>query len=261
MNLGWKLAQVVNGISPDSLLDTYHSERHPAAARALRKTMAQTALSRGDERMEAVRESLSGALADGRASQELRRDDVRSRPPLRPRRGTPAARPSHARPRSRRPSSGPERVFTLLRDARPILLELGEPGALDVTPWANRVRRIRGSIRRRVGAPGHRRGRRPCRGPGSPPTATSRGSDGGHRPRPARRAHHLVRTRPAGRSSPATGVRSRAGTNRLGGDACASWCRRGGAACRSCAGWGRPPSAPRSRRCSRPPSRARARSP
>ncbi|MGZ3455965.1 MAG: aromatic-ring hydroxylase C-terminal domain-containing protein, partial [Polyangiales bacterium] len=38
--------------------------------------------------------------------------------------------------------SGPRRVFTLLHDARPILLHLGEPGALDITPWADRVRLI-----------------------------------------------------------------------------------------------------------------------
>ena len=52
VNLGWKLAQVVDGTSPESLLDTYHDERHPVAARALRYTMAQTALQRRDERMQ-----------------------------------------------------------------------------------------------------------------------------------------------------------------------------------------------------------------
>src|SRR2546421_11511270 len=54
VNLGWKLAQVVNGTSPDSLLDTYHAERHPVAARALQHTMAQTALQRRDERTKAL---------------------------------------------------------------------------------------------------------------------------------------------------------------------------------------------------------------
>ena len=50
MNLGWKLAQVVKGTSPESLLDTYQAERHPVGARVLHNTMAQTALNRGDER-------------------------------------------------------------------------------------------------------------------------------------------------------------------------------------------------------------------
>src|SRR6476619_3030643 len=44
VNLGWKLAEVVRGTAPDSLLDTYHAERHPVAARVLRDTMAQVAL-------------------------------------------------------------------------------------------------------------------------------------------------------------------------------------------------------------------------
>ena len=59
MNLGWKLAQVVNGTSPESLLDTYQNERHPVAARVLRHTMAQTALQRQDERQKAVVELVS----------------------------------------------------------------------------------------------------------------------------------------------------------------------------------------------------------
>src|SRR2546421_11645968 len=49
VNLGWKLAQVVNGTSPDSLLDTYHAERHPVAARVLRNTIAQVALLRAND--------------------------------------------------------------------------------------------------------------------------------------------------------------------------------------------------------------------
>ena len=54
VNLGWKLAQVVKRTSPESLLDTYHAERHPVAARVLRNTMAQVALRRPDERTKAA---------------------------------------------------------------------------------------------------------------------------------------------------------------------------------------------------------------
>jgi 3-(3-hydroxy-phenyl)propionate hydroxylase len=50
VNLGWKLAQVVNGISPDNLLDSYHDERHPVGARVLKLTMAQAVLQRRDDR-------------------------------------------------------------------------------------------------------------------------------------------------------------------------------------------------------------------
>src|SRR5262245_15338967 len=62
VNLGWKLAQVVHGISPESLLDTYEAERHPVGARVLRNTMAQTAINRGDERTNALRDLMSELL-------------------------------------------------------------------------------------------------------------------------------------------------------------------------------------------------------
>jgi hypothetical protein len=62
VNLGWKLAQVVKGISPDSLLDSYHAERHPVAARVLRGTTAQVALMRADDRIEALRDIVSELL-------------------------------------------------------------------------------------------------------------------------------------------------------------------------------------------------------
>jgi 3-(3-hydroxy-phenyl)propionate hydroxylase len=39
-------------------------------------------------------------------------------------------------------ADGPLRVFTLLHDARPVLLNLGEPGGFDITPWAGRVQLI-----------------------------------------------------------------------------------------------------------------------
>src|SRR5262249_12425203 len=62
VNLGWKLAQVVNGTSPEGLLDTYHAERHPVGARALQHTMASVALSNPDARPRAVRDTLAELL-------------------------------------------------------------------------------------------------------------------------------------------------------------------------------------------------------
>ena len=99
VNLGWKLAQVIKRTSPESLLDTYHAERHPVAARALRNTMAQVALRRPDDRTKALGDYVSELLAHGRASQTNGRGDVRSGHSLRPRRGTSAARTPHARSR------------------------------------------------------------------------------------------------------------------------------------------------------------------
>jgi len=63
VNLGWKLAQVVKDISPDGLLDTYHSERHPPGARALKHTMAQSVVQRADVRIEALRDTVAEMLS------------------------------------------------------------------------------------------------------------------------------------------------------------------------------------------------------
>src|SRR5205823_6912938 len=62
VNLGWKLAQVANGTSPVILLDTYHAERHPVAARVLQNTMAQRAVGANDERTVALRGILAEVL-------------------------------------------------------------------------------------------------------------------------------------------------------------------------------------------------------
>jgi 2-polyprenyl-6-methoxyphenol hydroxylase-like FAD-dependent oxidoreductase len=62
VNLGWKLAQVVKRTSTEGLLDTYHAERHPVAARVLRNTMASIALRRPDDRTKALRDTMSELL-------------------------------------------------------------------------------------------------------------------------------------------------------------------------------------------------------
>jgi 2-polyprenyl-6-methoxyphenol hydroxylase-like FAD-dependent oxidoreductase len=141
VNLGWKLAQVVNGTSPDSLLDTYQAERHPVAARALRTTMAITALNRGDERTNALRATMSELLT----LDEPRKRYVGMLSGLDIRYDGGTGHPLLGR---RMPdldvltADGARRVFTLLHDARPILLNLGT--RLDIAPWADRVRRVDG---------------------------------------------------------------------------------------------------------------------
>jgi len=141
VNLGWKLAQVVNGTSPERLLDTYQAERHPIGARVLKTTLAQTALSRGDERTNALRETLSELLQ----MDEPRKRYAAMMSGLDIHYDLGAGHPLLGR---RMPDldlvteSGARRVFTLLHHARPVLLNLGEPRALDITPWAHRVQRI-----------------------------------------------------------------------------------------------------------------------
>jgi 3-(3-hydroxy-phenyl)propionate hydroxylase len=141
VNLGWKLAQVVKEISPESLLDTYHAERHPVAARVLRNSMAQTALLRADDRTEALRDTMSELLS----MDEPRKRIAGMMSGLDIHYGLGEGHPLLGR---RMPdldlvtASGTLRVFTLLHDARAVLLNLGEPGDLDITPRADRVQLI-----------------------------------------------------------------------------------------------------------------------
>ena len=141
VNLGWKLAQVVKGTSPESLLDTYQAERHPIGARVLKTTMAQTALNRGDERTNALRETMSELLS----MDEPRKRYAAMMSGLDIRYDLGAGHPLLGR---RMPDldlvteGGPRRVFTLLHDARPVLLNLGDPRGLDIAPWADRVQRV-----------------------------------------------------------------------------------------------------------------------
>ena len=183
VNLGWKLAQVVKRTSPESLLDTYHAERHPVAARVLRNTMAPVALRRPDDRTKALRDTMSELLG----MDEPRRRFAAMMSGLDIHYDLGEGHPLLGR---RMPdldlvtANGPLRVFTLLHDARPVLLNLGEPGGFDITPWADRVQLDRRQVRRYVGASGARGGpgshrrvdsaRRICGLGGSPDPAGAR---------------------------------------------------------------------------------------
>lgn len=141
VNLGWKLAQVVNGTSPESLLNTYHAERHPVAARVLRNTMANVAIRRPDDRTKALGEYLSQILSMDEPRRRLAAEmsgldvhyDLGEGHPLLGRRMPDLDLVT---------AGGPCRVFTLLHRARPVLLNLGEPGGFDINPWADRVQLI-----------------------------------------------------------------------------------------------------------------------
>src|SRR6059036_923870 len=136
VNLGWKLGQVVNRTSPESLLDTYHAERHPVAARVLRNTMAQTALMCVDDRIVALRETVSQLLSMDEPRKRFAammsgldiHYDLGEGHPLLGRRMPDLDLVT---------ADGPLRVYTLLNDARPVLLDLG--AALDASAWADRV--------------------------------------------------------------------------------------------------------------------------
>jgi hypothetical protein len=138
VNLGWKLAQVVNGVSPEALLDSYHAERHPVAAEVLRDTMAAVAVGRQDARSKALHEVVADLLGVDAARRHLAgrmsglglRYDLGEGHPLLGRRILDLDIAT---------AEGPTRVFALLHGARPVLLNFGAPGALEVGRWADRV--------------------------------------------------------------------------------------------------------------------------
>ncbi|MFE6969278.1 FAD-dependent monooxygenase [Isoptericola sp. NPDC057653] len=144
VNLGWKLGQVVRGVAGEELLDSYHAERHPAGARALGYTMAQSLFQRSDPRQEALRDLLDAVLAVDGAGTPVAglvtgldvTYDLGEGHPLRGRRmpDLDLSAPDGG--------AGARRVFELLHRAWPVLLELGGP-ALDAGPWSGRVRHVR----------------------------------------------------------------------------------------------------------------------
>ena len=138
VNLGWKLAQAVKGTSPESLLDTYQAERHPVADRVLQNTLAQVALMRRDDRSQAAWKVVSELLKMGEPRKLYAammtgldiRYDLGDGHPLLGRRMPDLDLDT---------ANGPLRLFSLLHNARPVFLNLGEPGGFDIPPWADRV--------------------------------------------------------------------------------------------------------------------------
>ena len=141
VNLGWKLAQVVKGISPATLLDTYHAERHAADARVLEMTMAAGTLQRPGVRIDAVRSAMAELLEIDEARKRFAgmlsgldlHYDLGEGHPLLGRRMPDLDLMTAA---------GELRVFSLLHQGRPTLIHFGVAGAVDISPWAERVQLV-----------------------------------------------------------------------------------------------------------------------
>lgn len=141
VNLGWKLAQVIEGTSPESLLDTYHAERHPVAARAMRNTMASVALRREDDRTKALRDLIAELLSMDQPRKRLAatlsgldiRYDFGDGHPLLGRRMPDIDLIT---------ANGSVRFFSLLHRARPVVLNLAEPGSIGIDAWLDRVQLV-----------------------------------------------------------------------------------------------------------------------
>ncbi|MFD5818881.1 FAD-dependent monooxygenase [Streptomyces sp. NPDC127038] len=140
VNLGWKLGSVVGGRAPESLLDTYHAERHPVGERVLHNTRAQSALVRPGPQTDALREVFGSLMVFDEVNQYLRhlltaldiRYPVDGDHPLTGRRVPDA---------DLKGPDGVTRVHELLHSARPVLLDLtgGAQTAAAAAGWAGRV--------------------------------------------------------------------------------------------------------------------------
>lgn len=142
VNLGWKLALVVSQTSPDSLLDSYHRERHPVAARVLRNTMAQMALLRQvDDRTKALRDTVADLLSMDEPRKRFAgimsgldiHYDLGTGHPLLGRRMPDLELDT---------ATGALRVSALLHQAQPVLLAFGAPRGVHLAGWTDRIRLI-----------------------------------------------------------------------------------------------------------------------
>lgn len=138
VNLGWKLAQVVRGVSPDSLLDTYHAERHPVGARVQQNTMAQTALTEPGDRHRALHATVSELLGMDEPRRAIAgmitgldvHYDAGEGHPLLGRRMPDL---------DLQTAAGTTRAFALLHEARPVLVTFAGSDGLDVAALNDRV--------------------------------------------------------------------------------------------------------------------------
>ncbi|MEV6162572.1 FAD-dependent monooxygenase [Streptomyces sp. NPDC052052] len=129
VNLGWKLAAELRGHAPEGLLDTYESERAPAARRVIMHTRAQSLLTRPGGDVTALRELLGELLVHPSARQHIAQllsgTDISYA--MEPASGTHVGRWA--------PDVRGLRELT--RTGRPVLLD--PTGSLDTGPWASHV--------------------------------------------------------------------------------------------------------------------------
>ncbi len=145
VNLGWKLARVIRGTSPATLLDTYHAERHPVAARVMHNTMAQRALAATDDRTAALR----SIVADLLALDEPRKQLAAMISGLDIHYATHAgADDGHPMIGRRVPDlelitpDGPTHIYEHLHHANPLLVDFDPESHLDTSQWLDPARHI-----------------------------------------------------------------------------------------------------------------------
>ena len=203
VNLGWKLAQVIGGTSPDSLLDTYHAERHPVGARVLHNTMAQVALQSPGDRHQALRDTMTELLSMDEPRKRIAgmlsgldiHYDLGEGHPLLGRRMPDLDLVT---------ADGPCGCSPCCTTLGPSSSTSADPDGLDITPWADRVKAIEADHAADWELPVLGPGPGP-RGRADQTRRTCRLGWRGHRHRAPRRTHHVVRTAMMGQlSSPAS---------------------------------------------------------
>ncbi|MFE3093566.1 FAD-dependent monooxygenase [Streptomyces sp. NPDC059248] len=140
VNLGWKLGAVVRGRAPETLLDSYHTERHPVAEAVLHNTRAQSALGRPGPQTEALRDVFASMMVfddvNGYLRTMLTALDIRY-----PVGGGHVLAGRRVPDAGLKTPDGTARVYELLAGARGVLLDLrgGAGAAAAVRGWADRI--------------------------------------------------------------------------------------------------------------------------
>ena len=146
LNLGWKLVAQVKGWAPPGLLDSYHTERHPAGQRMLSFVRAQGVLLSPGEHVTALRELIGELLTH----EQTLRYVVDRMLGLDVRYAMGGAGPAHplvggwVPDLPLRSDGGHTRLATLMHGARPVLLDLTADGRLRAAAagWTGRVQTV-----------------------------------------------------------------------------------------------------------------------
>ena len=142
MNLGWKLALVATGRAPQTLLDTYQAERRPVADRVLHNTRAQTFLGHPGPHADALRETIATLVSIDAANDTLGmmiaaldlKYPVDGGHPLLGRRVPDL---------DLKTADGTVRLYELLHQGRPVLLDFDGGLGDALRGWTDRVDAVR----------------------------------------------------------------------------------------------------------------------
>ncbi|HEY3712778.1 MAG TPA: FAD-dependent monooxygenase [Amycolatopsis sp.] len=138
VNLGWKLALVVTGGAPETLLDSYETERRPVADRVVRNTRAQTVLGRPGPHVEALRENVA-ALVGAEAGNDILGTMISALDLEYPIGDEHPLLGRRVPDLDLKTGDGAVRLYELLHRGRPVLLDFGGGFGPALEGWTDRV--------------------------------------------------------------------------------------------------------------------------